>query len=245
MKDDTSEIWREVEKEASDSESSTSKSSLHPAFAVGLGGIFILNVAAILSLPPVLRGKGAPYLPTFTKKLDVMFLQLCKEPSITRKLAQKQPIRFCDLGSGDGRVVFRAAREGMFERSIGYEINPRMFIHVPSVWLSVSGCRAGNTHSLSPVLHLFAQCRRCFQPKYWSSTAFFMRDLWKVQLHDIDVVAVYGLNPIMDELGAKLQEELQPGSVVVSNVFSIPGWKPSNTSTGGVYVYSVPSCWEF
>lgn len=71
-----------------------------------------------------------------------------------------------------------------------------------------------------------------------------MRDLWKVQLDDVDVVAVYGLNPIMGKLGKKLQEELKPGSVVLSNVFSIPGWKQSPLSRKGVYVYSVPSCWE-
>lgn len=71
-----------------------------------------------------------------------------------------------------------------------------------------------------------------------------MRDLWKVDLSNVDVVAVYGLNPIMDKLGKKLQEELKPGTVVLSNVFSIPGWKQSRLSSKGVYVYSVPSCWE-
>jgi len=70
-----------------------------------------------------------------------------------------------------------------------------------------------------------------------------MRDLWKVQLDNVDVVAVYGLNPIMDKLGKKLQEELKPGTVVLSNVFSIPGWKQSPLSSKGVFVYTVPSCW--
>lgn len=98
--------------------------SLHPAFAFGLGGFFLLNVGALLSLPPVLRGKGAPYLPTFSGKLNIMFTQLRQDSHIAKKLANKRPIRFVDLGSGDGRVVFRAAREGMFDKSIGYEINP-------------------------------------------------------------------------------------------------------------------------
>ena len=71
-----------------------------------------------------------------------------------------------------------------------------------------------------------------------------MRDLWKVELNDVDVVAVYGLNPIMDRLGKKLQSELKPGAIVVSNVFSIPGWKQSPLSSNGVFVYSVPSCWN-
>ena len=48
----------------------------------------------------------------------------------------------------------------------------------------------------------------------------------------------------------KLEKELKPGSIVVSNVFSIPGWKVSDTAAGssggkgkvGVFVYQVPEC---
>lgn len=125
MKDDTEEIWRKVQREMDAPPPSTSDAaSLHPAFALGLSGFFLLNIGALLSLPPVLRGKGAPYLPTFSGKLNVMFTQLRQDSHIRKKLANKQPITFVDLGSGDGRVVFRAAREGIFDKSIGYEINP-------------------------------------------------------------------------------------------------------------------------
>ena len=37
---------------------------------------------------------------------------------------QDSNLTFVDLGSGDGRVVFRAAREGLFDNCVGYEINP-------------------------------------------------------------------------------------------------------------------------
>lgn len=127
MKDDTQEIWKQVQSEMTDNgeaPASAVSGSLHPAFALGLSGFFLLNVGALLSLPPVLRGKGAPYLPTFSRKLDVMFAQLRHDAYMAKKLADKKPIRFADLGSGDGRVVFRASREGIFDKSIGYEINP-------------------------------------------------------------------------------------------------------------------------
>ena len=108
-------------------------------------------------------------------------------------------------------------REGLFAKSVGYEINP--------------------------ALHVFANCRRIMTPRYWSSTQFYMRDLWKIQLQQYDVVAVYGLSPIMKRLGKKLEEELKPGSIVVSNVFEIPGWKVKDMNRGeGVYLYSVPEC---
>jgi len=131
MKDDTQEIWEKVQSEIQDSSeapASAKSDSLHPAFVVGLGGFFLLNVGALMSLPPVLRGRGAPYLPTFSGKLNVMFTQLRQDAHIAKKLADQKPLLFVDLGSGDGRVVFRAAREGIFDKSIGYEINPCMFM---------------------------------------------------------------------------------------------------------------------
>ncbi|CAB9525410.1 Protein FAM173B [Seminavis robusta] len=143
-----------------------------------------------------------------------MFQQLQQQLAVSR-LHKSKSLTFVDLGSGDGRLVFRAARQGIFSTSIGYEINP--------------------------ILHAVGQSRRLLQaPKYWHSTQFYWRDIWKVDLQQADVVAVYGLGPIMEPLGVKLRDELKPGSIVVSNVFSIPGWKPEGTSRHGTYVYVVP-----
>lgn len=41
-----------------------------------------------------------------------------------------------------------------------------------------------------------------------------MDDLWKVDLSQVDVIAVYGLYPIMGRLGEKKEQELKPGSIV-------------------------------
>mmetsp|Transcript_2267 Transcript_2267/g.3177 ORF Transcript_2267/g.3177 Transcript_2267/m.3177 type:complete len:116 (-) Transcript_2267:250-597(-) len=95
------------------------------------------------------------------------------------------------------------------------------------------------------VLHMWASMRRLVQAQlYWSTTNFYLRDLWKVDLSNVDVVAVYGLHPIMGKLGEKMKQELSPGSLVVSNVFTIPGWKPVKVVDGGIYLYSIPECWH-
>jgi Histone methylation protein DOT1 len=119
---------------------------------------------------------GAPYLPTFQKSLNSMFTQLRKQPEFQRTLTSMAKnsnnnsnstasITFVDLGSGDGRIVFRAAKEGMFHASIGYEINP--------------------------LLHVFACFRRLLGgPRVWSSTQFHSKDLWSVDLRTANVVAV-------------------------------------------------------
>ena len=195
---------------------------------LGIGGtLFLLpHLAILLSLPPVLQRRGAPYLPTFKSKLNTMF-DLIRVQIEQQNQTSRSNLQFVDLGSGDGRVVFRAAREGLFEKSVGYEINP--------------------------TLHMFAQARKLITPKYWQTTRFQCRDLWGIQLSKYDVVAVYGLAPIMDRLGAKMKKELKPGSIIVSNVFEIPGWRSvvhcegkdgTNLSGKGIHLYRVPECFE-
>jgi hypothetical protein len=212
------DLWNLLAKEIGDESAvnNTSQSSIHPAVKFGLGCAFLGHAAIILSLPPVLRGKGAPYLPTSSKNIESTFQALRNLPSIKKRIEMKQNIQFVDLGSGDGRVVFRAARENLFHRSIGYEINP--------------------------VLHGFASVRRVVQPKYWRNTNFFMQDLWKINLSNSHVIAVYGLHPIMDKLGQKMVNELPDGAIVVSNVFTIPGWTPISICKEDVNIhfYSIP-----
>lgn len=167
---------------------------LHPFVWIGVGTAFLANVAVLLSLPQAIRGRGkqvcrfscgsvysrpipsflflihavgAPYLPTFQRSMDAMFSQLQSEPALRRRLLKGNDgttFQFVDLGSGDGRVVFRAAREGLFSQCIGYEINP--------------------------LLHGFAVTRRWIAPRYWSTTQFQCRNIWNVDLRQADVVAV-------------------------------------------------------
>lgn len=116
----------------------------HPYIVAGAGVAFVVHLSALLSLPPAIRGRGAPFLPTSKSHGNAMFTQLhhqieklttktknaqsatstIKNKSRFFKRAQSKSLVFVDLGSGDGRLVFRAAREGIFGHSIGYEINP-------------------------------------------------------------------------------------------------------------------------
>jgi hypothetical protein len=126
---------------------------------------------------------GAPYLPTYSKRMSAMFTQLRQEPSFRKQQLQRQQkrhrpnshqqdktsnttgLRFVDLGSGDGRFVFRAAQEGLFDHCVGYEINPLLYLW-SQAWRLVGG------------------------PRVWSTTSFYCRDIWKVDLRQANVVAV-------------------------------------------------------
>lgn len=94
-----------------------------------------------------------------------MFKLLHKQKAFQAQLKDNRPLQFVDLGSGDGRIVFQAYRQAVFHKSVGYEINP--------------------------FLHAWANARRFMQgPMVWRKTAFFCRDLWKVDLTKTNVVAV-------------------------------------------------------
>ena len=67
-----------IKTEVHDDDSTTTilpSSTTSNKILLGIGGtLFLLpHLAVILSLPPVLQRRGAPYLPTFATKLNVMF----------------------------------------------------------------------------------------------------------------------------------------------------------------------------
>jgi len=116
------------------------KEGLHPAIALGLTTALLAHGAILLSLPPVLRQRGAPFLPTASKGLNTMFHEIRNQPVIMEGMKTNRKLLFLDLGSGDGRVVFRAAREGLFFKSIGVEINPGEITRTNVCTFSVCVC---------------------------------------------------------------------------------------------------------
>lgn len=206
-----------------------SNHGLHPVLAFGLCCGLTINIGMLMSLPMVLMNRGAPYVPTFSKRAHLMFRQLRQFNTNKTKRISEQTL--VDLGSGDGRLVAHAASEG-YKLAIGYELNP--------------------------ALHVLATMRRFTSWQLISGTRFYWQDLWKVPLQEADVVVVvsecccyqhnsrfrpiqYGWGSIMAELQIKLEKELRPGSIVVSNVFALPRWKPTSV-VDNVYLYITPNC---
>lgn len=102
-----------------------------------------------------------------------------------------------DLGSGDGRLLFAAAKQGA-KKVIGVEINP---------WLVL----------LTKI--------RIYVSPYRNIIRCTLKNFWSVDLTSADVVFIYLLPWKMDTLGAKLKKELKPGSRIVSNSFIFPKWE--------------------
>jgi len=103
-----------------------------------------------------------------------------------------------DLGSGDGRIVTRAAKR-FGTRGVGIEINR----------------------------HLLARARRIAAEEGVSHLVEFRRqNALTVDVSNATVVTLYMLPGFNAQLRPILQKQLRPGARVVSHDFGIEGWKP-------------------
>lgn len=115
-----------------------------------------------------------------------------------------------DLGCGDARILIEAMKRQPNLKAVGYELPLGIWI-LAKMRVFLSG--------LPIEVH--------------------MRDLWTADLRDADVVFLYLFPGICEKLQKKLDNELKPGSKVISHGFPLPAKKP-------VKMERVPlSSWNF
>lgn len=108
-----------------------------------------------------------------------------------------------DLGSGDGRIVIRAAkRYGV--RAVGIEIDPDLVHKARS---------------------------QAFREKVDSLVEFRAQDALTVDVSAATVVTLYMLPDFNAKLRPIFDKQLKPGSRVVSHDFAIDGWIPDRIET--------------
>lgn len=148
---------------------------LHLAFAIC---ILYLTVAFLT---------GAPYVPSTGAVAKTMI-----------ELALIRPgMRVYDLGSGDGKLLLLAARQGA--DATGFEINPFLV-------------------ALTSFRMFMSRDRKHMRVKW--------KNFWTADFHDADVVFIYLLPWKMETLQTLLERQLKPGALIVSNSFIFPNWKP-------------------
>ncbi|MFZ2024981.1 MAG: hypothetical protein WAV51_01690 [Microgenomates group bacterium] len=145
---------------------------------------------------------GAPYVPSTTSVSKVMIA-----------LAHiKKGETIVDLGSGDGRLLFLAARAGA--KAIGLEINP--------------------------YLVLFTTIKALCSPERTMIRAYW-KNFWRADFQNANVVFVYLLPWRMKQLEEKLLREMKPGSRVVSNSFIFPNIPcTKKDELHHVYLFTIP-----
>ncbi|OGY91546.1 MAG: hypothetical protein A3B31_00275 [Candidatus Komeilibacteria bacterium RIFCSPLOWO2_01_FULL_53_11] len=127
-------------------------------------------------------------------------------------IAPSPPMRFIDLGAGDGRIVFLAAK--------------KYGLHAYGV-------------ELSPVPYLLS---RLLQLRYRKLPITLRRqDLFTVNLSEFDIIYLYGLpESLHEKLEPKLEREVRRGSYVISYNFPLKSKKPVrefHDRWRNVYVY--------
>jgi SAM-dependent methyltransferase len=164
----------------------------------GLSALGVILILVFVISITWTRMRGAPWLPTPMKTVRAML-----------SIADVGPDDVVyDLGCGDGRTIFTAARE-YGARAVGIEIDPLRFLWCQML-VRLLGLR-GRVHII-------------------------YGDIFAQDLSSADVVTCYLLQDTNNRLAAKLKRELHPGTRVVSNTFTFPGLVQVRAD-GGVRLY--------
>ena len=132
-----------------------------------------------------------PFVPTPIEVIDKM-LELAR--------VQKNDVVY-DLGSGDGRVVIRAAKK-YGARAVGIEMDQMLLD------------KARKSAQTEGVSHL---------------VEFRAEDALKTDLSPATVVSLYMLPWFNEAMKPNFLKYLKPGSRIVAHDFGIEGWKPDKT----------------
>lgn len=139
---------------------------------------------------------SAPYVPSMLKDFD----EVLKEIAIEGK-------DFIDLGAGDGKVVFRAAKFGA-RSAVAIEINP--------------------------FLTLVARLRKLIMRNH--NVQVVQEDLFKHPLEQYAVIYTYLLPKTMLKVWPLIKDQCKPGTILISNTFPYSQIKPYS-KIGKFYLY--------
>ena len=115
------------------------------------------------------------------------------------KLGSVGPSDFLiDLGSGDGRIVITAAKE-YGARGFGVDLNEKL-VNLSKKYAIAEGVA--------------------------KRADFFVKDIFKTDIHAATIVSMYLLNEVNLELRPKLLKELKPGTRIISHDFHMGSWRP-------------------
>jgi len=163
---------------------------MKPLFTALIAG-WVVMTAGAAHAQGVGPNEEIPFVPTPIGVIDKM-LELAE--------VKKGDVVY-DLGSGDGRIVIRAAKQyGV--RGVGIEMDPLLLE------------KARQTAKAEGVSHL---------------VEFRNEDALKTDLSPATVVTLYMLPWFNEAMKPNFQKMLKPGARIVAHDFGIEGWQPDKT----------------
>ncbi|XP_006015626.2 protein FAM173A isoform X1 [Alligator sinensis] len=184
-----------------------------------VGGWGLVQLAAGTGFAAYVMWAGV-LMPGFRKvplKLQVPYLpSSAQQVANTMSLLKGRSGKMVDLGSGDGRLVLEAYKQG-FQPAVGYELNP---------WL------------------LGLSKYRAWRAGYYGKVSYQREDLWKVNLSDCYNVTVFLAPSVQPILATKLLAELPDEACVVAGRFPFAAWTPTSIVGEGlnrIWAYDMKS----
>lgn len=160
-------------------------------------------------------GSDAPYIPT---KMD----QIRK---ILKLAGVKKEKKFYELGSGDGRVVLEAAKLGA--DSIGIEQSWLRVLYSRYKTLRLaSQTRSGNVKFYHGDLFNQSFWSEAIESRSYRSAKASLQDDKNKSIANADIVYIFLLPKGVAKLEDKLKKELKKGSIIITQTYHFPTWKP-------------------
>jgi SAM-dependent methyltransferase len=163
--------------------------------------LFIFLLALLWILVPAFY--GLPSKPTRLNRIRKALQLVDLKPSET----------LYDLGAGDGRVLFIAARE-FGAKAIGIEVAP---VQILLIWLRI----------------VLSGLRNRIQIR--------LGNFYKTKLKDADVVFIYATSREVAKLAHHLEKQMKAGSRLVSISADFPEWEPTSFDDHNlIFAYEMP-----
>ena len=211
-----------------------SKFGLYTTLAIG-GVAVAFTVAALPFILPAMRKHTLPYVPATDKQISNVFkavraysqqanlTSVMVPQPLSAGLATGQKVHLVDLGSGDGRIVFEAAKRGYYAE--GVELNTMLYLYSRFKAL-------GNWKGTK-------------EPKYFVPRPVFKRaDFWTIDMGKYDLIVVFGVQEMMKDLACKLKAEMKENALIVSCRYPISSYQyvyNLDSELDGVWIYQKSS----
>ena len=213
-----------------------SKAGLYTTLAIG-GVAVAFTVAALPFILPAMRKHTLPYVPATDKQISNVFkavriysqqsnlasIMLPQPLSATGAGASNHKVHLVDLGSGDGRIVFEAAKRGYYAE--GVELNTMLYLYSR--------------------FKMFGNWKGSKEPKYFIPKPVFKRaDFWNIDMGKYDLIVVFGVQEMMKDLASKLKAEMKENALIVSCRYPISSYQyvyNLDSELDGVWIYQKSS----
>ncbi|MBW1809694.1 MAG: hypothetical protein JRJ19_06935 [Deltaproteobacteria bacterium] len=94
--------------------------------------------------------------------------------------------------------------------------------------LCATQAACGRGYELNGPLKVFAMFRVLLAGRRKSIKIYF-RDFFRCELEDVDLVYCFLMPAVMRRVGRKCLEEMRPGTRLVSYLWEVPDWEPTET----------------